>query len=154
MKLSIVLCLPMLGVAPSLAIPTPVVEEPASAEPGLLFERQSAARTCGGHTYNKQDQTDAFNQAKNKEPKGIKAKNGRVYPEEFRNTPENLKFPDCPGASAPFREFPILRDGTLFMAGDDQDKDRIAYKDTGSGYNYCGVMTYQGAPPGRFILCN
>lgn len=78
---------------------------------------------------------------------------GAKYPHQFDNR-EMITFYDCPGKVAPFREFPIRRDGTLFTAGKKQKKDRIVYKHTANGYEFCGVMTHQGAPTkSGFLEC-
>ncbi|GFF68823.1 hypothetical protein IFM61392_07923 [Aspergillus lentulus] len=85
------------------------------------------------------------------------------YPHEFRNTPENLNFPDCAGVPAPYQEFPILANGRIFgsVGNDDPLTDRIVYKITihspvtgfPDNFAFCGVMTHLGATQNQFVLC-
>lgn len=85
------------------------------------------------------------------------------YPHEFRNTSENLNFPDCAGVPAPYQEFPILANGRIFrsVGNDDPLTDRIVYKITShspvtgfpDNFAFCGVMTHLGASENQFVLC-
>ncbi|KAF4166375.1 hypothetical protein CNMCM6936_006575 [Aspergillus lentulus] len=150
------------------ATPLPSTNGSSTTDLDSFLKRQSADRICGGGG-------------------GVIGRNGELelhtialrlivptilsfflviraeYPHEFRNTSENLNFPDCAGVPAPYQEFPILANGRIFrsVGNDDPLTDRIVYKITShspvtgfpDNFAFCGVMTHLGASENQFVLC-
>ena len=73
------------------------------------------------------------------------------YPHVYGNSEGILFHPACTGT---LHEFPMLANGARYTGGRNQGAHRVVFQVVKPGVAYyCGLITHEGAPAGRFSKC-